>query len=293
MDQEIAAFWDRTLSELGAVPPAAQLEPAPQMGGREYTTSRLVLTSWQGVRLRGWYSVPNGSHQRRLPAVLAVPGYSGAKPIPVHLVQLGYAVLTLFPRAQGESLAEWQLEGGATKLTWHLTDRQRYYYRGAYADCVRGLDFLASRPEVDPGRIGMWGRSQGGGLSLVTAALDGRLRAAVGEEPFLCSFPEAIASVRTAPYVELSDWLEQHPEQRDAALATLRFFDPLTLAERIECPALVSIGLLDEVCPQRTIAPVFEAIRCQKALLVYPDLSHAASDDFNRHATHWLDRYLG
>lgn len=293
MDHDIAAFWDRTLTELAAVPLDARLEPAPQLSGREYTTSRLVLTSWQGVRLRGWYSVPNGRSRRRRPAVLAVPGYSGAKPIPVHLVQLGYAVLTLFPRAQGESLAEWRLEEGATKLTWHLTDRDRYYYRGAYADCVRGVDFLAGRPEVDPGRIGMWGRSQGGGLSLVTAALDRRLAATVGEEPFLCNFPEAIASVRTAPFVELSDWLARHPQERDAALATLRCFDPVSLAGRIECPTLVSIGLQDEVCPRRTIEPAFAAIRCQKALLVYPDLAHAASDDFNRHATHWLDRYLG
>ena len=50
-------------------------------------------------------------------------------------------------------------------------------------DCVRRIDFLASRPEVDAARLGMWSRSQGGGLTLATAALEQRLRVAVAEEP--------------------------------------------------------------------------------------------------------------
>ena len=37
---------------------------------------------------------------------------------------IGFAVLTLYPRAQGESKKEWDLPHG-TKLTYHPTDRQR------------------------------------------------------------------------------------------------------------------------------------------------------------------------
>ena len=46
-------------------------------------------------------------------------------------------------------------------------------------DCLRGIDFLTSRAEVDPSRIGVLGFSQGGGLTLATAALDSRVKAAV------------------------------------------------------------------------------------------------------------------
>ena len=157
-EQEIDRFWEQTLSELDGVPMNAQIEPAPAQSGREYTTSRVTLTSWGGVRVRAWYSAPKDAPRRRFSAVVALPGYSGNKPIPVHLVQQGYAVLTLYPRGQGESRAEWDLEAG-TKLTYHVTDRNRYYYRGAYADCVRGVDFLVSREEIDAERIGAWGRS--------------------------------------------------------------------------------------------------------------------------------------
>jgi cephalosporin-C deacetylase len=207
-------------------------------------------------------------------------------------VQQGYAVLTLYPRGQGESRAEWELEE-ATKLTYHPTDRDRYYYRGGYADCVRGIDFLTSREEVDGERIGMWGRSQGGGLTLVTASLDTRLKAGVAEEPFLCNYPVAIEVGKKRPYVELSEYLSAHPSDREAVLATLDYFDPMSLAAWITCPVLVNIGMKDETCPFQTIIPVFEKIQSQKALMVYPELGHSPCTDFNNHAQNWLARYIG
>ncbi len=289
---DLADFWARTIEELGRWDLKSELAPAPDHSGREFVTYEVVLESYQGKRLRGWYSVPNDRRpQTRLPAVLAVPGYGGDKPIPFHLVMSGFAVFTLYPRAQGESIPEWDLESG-TKLTYHLEDKDLYYYRGAYMDCLRGLDFLCSREEVDPGRLGMWSRSQGGGFTLATAALDSRLRVAVAEEPFLCNFPLSI-DVATQPYQELGDYLAQDPERRQSMLDTLAYFDALNLAPWISCPTLVDVGLKDVVCPYDTIVPVFEKIPGPKAIHVYPDLDHNPCTDFNAHAMSWLHRYLG
>jgi cephalosporin-C deacetylase len=285
------AFWRATRVELDRVDPAPQLVPAPEQSAREYMTQSVVLTGHGGTRLRGWFSVPKDPPRSgRFPALLAVPGYSGEKAIPALAVLAGFAVLTLFPRAQGESKKEWDLPHG-TKLTYHPTDRERFYYRAGYMDCVRGIDFLAARPEVDPDRIGMWSRSQGGGFTLATASLDRRIGAAVAEEPFLCNYPVAV-EVTTNPYVELHDYLRAHPEQREAVLATLAYFDPLNMVDEIACPTLVNVGRRDETCPYRTIAPVFERIRALKALVVYPELGHSSCTDFNVQALAWLNRYL-
>jgi cephalosporin-C deacetylase len=289
---DLHAFWQRTIESLQQIPLRATCTHAPPQSGREYVTSLVQLDSFEGKRLRAWYTVPKDPVPGGgLPAVLAVPGYGGDKPIPTHLAVSGLAVLTLYPRGQGESCQEWTLEH-STKLTYHLTDKERFYYRGAYMDCVRGLDFLASRPEVDATRLGMWSRSQGGGLTLATAALDQRLRVAVAEEPFLCNYPVAI-TVTSRPYVELHDYVADHPEARQAILDTLAYFDPLHLAPSIQCPTLVNVGMRDEVCPASTILPVFERITAPKALHVYPDLTHTPCTDFNAHTMHWLGRYLG
>ena len=290
--EDLEAFWNATRNELDRTPLSPSLEEEPGLGGREFITYSVSLDSYQGARLRGWYSVPKDPPPGgRFPGVLAVPGYGGAKPIPTHLVMSGFAVLTLFPRGQGESRQEWELEH-STKLTYHVTDKDRYYYRGGYMDCIRGVDFLCQRNDVDSSRVGMWSRSQGGGLTLATAALDSRLRAAVAEEPFLCNFPVSI-DITTTPYKELSDYVAQHPEQREQVLETLAYFDPLNLAPRISCPTLVNIGMMDETCPYGTVMPVFEKILGVKAVYVYPDLVHTPCSDFNAHAMARLRRYLG
>ena len=46
-------------------------------------------------------------------------------------------------------------------------------------DDIRTLDYLASRPEVDPNRIGCVGLSVGGYRSFMLAALDPRIKVAV------------------------------------------------------------------------------------------------------------------
>ena len=288
----IASFWDSTKAKLAEIEPSPSLELAEEQSGREFVTYEVVMSSFGGQHIRAWYSLPKDlPSSGKLPAVMAVPGYAGEKPIPTHLVLNGYAVLTLYPRGQGESKADWQLESG-TKLTYHVTDPQRYYYRGAYMDCVRGLDFLSSRPEVDGARLGMWSRSQGGGLTLATASLDSRLAVAVAEEVFLSNYPVAI-TLKSSPYKELGDYAEAHLEVRDEILSTLEYFDTLSLVDTIQCPTLVNIGMEDQTCPYATIMPVFERIRAPKAIIIYPELAHSPCTDFNVHALNWLQRYIG
>lgn len=289
---DLAEFWSETVKELARTPMNQSLEEAPEQSARDFVTQRLVMDSFQGKRIRGWYSVPKDTPPGGgLPAILAVPGYGGTKAIPTHLVMAGFAVLTLYPRAQGESLQEWDLEDG-TKLTYNVTDKDKYYYRGGYMDCLRGLDFLCAQPEVDASRLGMWSRSQGGGFTLATASLDSRLRVAVAEEPFLCNYPESI-KITTSPYGELNNYVAEHPQERQAVLDTLAYFDPLNLVQDITCPTLVDIGMKDETCPFHTIMPVFEKITAPKGLHIYPDLAHTPCTDFNAHAMNWLRRYLG
>lgn len=285
-------FWENTLALLAKEDLQVMMKPAPEQSGREYETHLVSMCSFEGRRIRAWFTVPKDrTPGRRFPAVMALPGYGGDKAIPTHLAMLGYAVLTLYPRGQGESVAEWQLDH-STKLTYNLKDPERYYYRGAYMDCVRGVDFLCSREEIDPERIGVWGRSQGGGLTLATVALDRRPRAAIAEEPFLCNYPLSV-DIPTSPYSELRDYLAEHPGDRADVLSTLSYFDPLNTAEDIQCPVLLNIGMKDDICPYNTIMPVFESIKAPKAMVVYPDLAHEPCSDFNLHILGWLARYIG
>jgi cephalosporin-C deacetylase-like acetyl esterase len=74
------------------------------------TIHRVIMSSFEGQRIRAWYTVPTGQPPTQgWPAIMEVPGYGGIMPLPVHLVQYGYATLSLYPRSQGESLKGWEI----------------------------------------------------------------------------------------------------------------------------------------------------------------------------------------
>ena len=89
----------------------------------------------------------------------------------------GYACLVFDYRHFGES------EGEPRELL--SLARQREDWRAA-------VEFARSLPEVDPGRVVVWGTSFGGGHAIVTAADDGDIVAAVVQ----CPFTDGLASAR-------------------------------------------------------------------------------------------------
>jgi cephalosporin-C deacetylase len=155
----------------------------------------------------------------------------------------GYAALSIAPRGKLRSLAQFN-PGYPNLLTHNIVDRHTYAYRGFYVDCWRGVDFLFSRPEVDPECIGVTGSSQGGGLTITTAAMRPEIRAAAAGPPYLCGFLDAIELTHTYPYEEINDFLRRHPDSQSAVEETVQYFDGINFADRIRCPIIVNIGLL-------------------------------------------------
>lgn len=94
-------------------------------------------------------------------AVILFPGATRSEEARM-LIRHGYGVLLLDPRGQGRS------EGDTVR--W-AGDR----------DLIGGVDYLRSRPDVDPERIGGFGFSVGGEILLEAAAKSRRLKAVVSE----------------------------------------------------------------------------------------------------------------
>lgn len=294
---EITKFWEFSKAKLSESPIEATMDPVAEWADRTLTVYRVTMTSFEDVKIRAWYTVPNGTPPSRgWPAILEVPSYTGNHVLPGYYARFGYASLSLYPRGQGESMHEWQLDQDVPKLLYKITDRDSYYYRGAYMDCIRGLDFLEGRPEVDGLRMAVTGASQGGGLALATASLDKRLKAAVPRLPWLCNFPEG-AKWTGHPYSQLHDYLEENPENREIVMENLSYFDNLNLADGIACPLLTCAAIKDSVHPYHTIMPVFEKIEAVKRIIVYADADGLEvgqiNVDFNRHTMDWLERYMG
>ena len=150
---------------------------------RLYVTANLYLPDAEG----------------RHPAILGPLGHStngkawaSYQKLFSNLARKGYVVLAYDPFGQGERIeypgprtGQSALGGGTSE---HEYAGRRLILLGANFglfrvwDGIRGIDFLLTRAEVDPERIGCCGQSGGGTLTQFLAALDSRIRVAVVSE---------------------------------------------------------------------------------------------------------------
>ncbi len=138
-------------------------------------TRYAVAYPGDGLRLTAMLNVPNGdSPGAKFPVIILNHGYVEPDQFPTgsyiraeadYLARSGY--LTLSPDYRGYSGAEGDAEAASP------TFRGMYSFRANYAvDVLNLLNALPTLPQADPERIGMWGHSMGGGVTLKVLAVD-------------------------------------------------------------------------------------------------------------------------
>ncbi len=265
------AFWDSLLQQAQSIPLNPTCELIPLRSTPEVDVFLVHYDSLDGVRIAGWYCLPR-ERSGKLSAIVFMPGYIGEPDIPRAAVSKGYATFGVITRGKLRSNSQFN-PGFPGLLTHNIVDRNTYSYRGLYIDASRAIDFLLARDEIDARRIGVTGGSQGGGLTIATAALRPEIRAAVAAAPFPCGIMRSAELARTYPFQEIRDYLRVHPEREPAVAETLAYFDGIHFASRIRCPIMVHYGLQDSICPAESIVAACEAITAEEKH-IYPYDGH-------------------
>ena len=169
------SFWDGVLAELAAIPLDASTTADPLRSTDAVKVCQATYRSLGGLEIFAWYALP-AAGDGPFPAILHLPGYKSEPALRRDWGAKGVAVLSVAVRGKLPSSGEFN-PGYPGLLTSGVGDRDTYSYKGVIADCVRGVDFLLSRPEIDAERIYCCGSSQGGGLTLITSALRSEIKA--------------------------------------------------------------------------------------------------------------------
>jgi uncharacterized protein len=242
---------------------------SPAIYAAELEHREVVIWS-EGVRLAGDVFQPAGlDENEKLPGILLVTGWGGAKKnlnraYAPQFAELGFVVLTFDFKGWGESNGPLLLQSplpGAQETTevsikaGHVRDIVDPF--SMLEDTRAALHYLVGEGNVDSSRIGIWGTSYGGGLSLVTAANDSRIRALVSQ----IGAVDNLANLSMIPAAAASKWETQRargeipafpgPESKNPALkgypdyVRMKRYDPAAWWDRIEIPVL-SIDAEDE-----------------------------------------------
>ena len=262
------AFWEQTLAELAAVAPDYKFTLLEDHSNDVRKSYRVDMKSFGGEQVSGLLLLPTA--EGKYPAVISYMGYGSdvwyADPSsnPDRIEFMLCIRNQAFNRAPGEK-DDWCTRG--------LGDEYAYYYRGAFADAVRAIDFVCSLPQTDTERVVAYGESQGGALTLVAASLDHRLKAIAPSAPFLNDYKD---------YFVLADWpgnwYIQAAKERGISdedlYRCLSYFDVKNFTDRIQCPVLMAIGLQDTVCPPHTNFAGYNQIKTEKSWICYPAAGH-------------------
>ncbi len=213
--------------------------------------SRLWIETLPGLELYGMLFVPHGGGHR--PLVISQHGGMGTPELCSGLYgPSNYNDMTRRVLRQGAVVFAPQLllwaDTYGPKVDRPLLDGRMKQLGGSIAaleifQLQRSLDYLVTRPEVDPTRVGMIGLSYGGFYTLFTAAVETRIRAALSS----CFFNDR------AKYA-WADWAWPG--------AAMRFMDAEVAA--LVCPRAlwVEVGERDELFTVETARA--EARRVQK-----------------------------
>jgi len=177
-----------------------------------YRIEHIVYESQPEFYVTSSMFIPSGLRRRdKAPAVIYVSGHSeeGYRSavylnVITNLVKKGFIVFAFDPVGQGERLQYFDAKTGKSTIGGPTSEHS---YSGAQAfitgssqarymiwDGIRAVDYLLTRKEVDPARIGITGRSGGGTQSSYMSAMDERIYAAAPEN-YLTNFTRLLQTI--------------------------------------------------------------------------------------------------
>jgi len=175
-----------------------------------YRVENVIYESLPGFYVTASLFIPENV-KKPVPAILFCSGHStGAYRLPsyqlplLNLVKKGFIVLAIDPIGQGERLQyvdseKRELSLGSSTMEHSYPSAQVFLIGKSIAryflwDGIRGIDYLVSRKEVDPKRIGVHGLSGGGTQTAYISALDERV-AASAPAGYITSYKRLMESV--------------------------------------------------------------------------------------------------
>lgn len=297
-----AEYRRQLLEMLGLDPMPAKTDLSPVVTGT-IEKSGVIVERLHFQSMPGLYVTANLyrpiNQQGPLPAILYVCGHGGEKQNGVSLgnkthyqhhgawfARNGYVCLTIDTVQLGE--LEGIHHGTYREKMWWWNNRG-YSSAGVEAyNCLRSLDYLQSRDEVDGDRIGVTGRSGGGAYSWWIAAIDERIKVAV-----------PVAGITSLRNHVVDGCVEGHCDCM-YMVNTYRWDYPMVAALVAPRPLLISNSDKDGIFPLDGVTDVYWKVRKiydlydanDKLGLQITEGPHKDTQELRIAAFRWMNRFL-
>ena len=284
-------FWDNAKKELAKVPMDARMRLLPERCTGNVNVYEVNLGNINNSRWYGILCTPK--KEGKYPALFIPPG-AGVRPYYGEVGMAERGIITFqvgihgIPVTMDESVYS-NLREGALKgyQGYNLDNKDNFYYKRVYMGCIRSIDFLASLPQYDGVNMGVTGGSQGGALTIVTTALDSRVKVLAAHYP-------AMADMTGFLNGRAGGWpLFFYPgygvvnNVKDKA-ETIGYYDVVNFAKQLKVEGLYTWGFNDEVVPPTSMYSAYNSISAPKQLVLNLETGHYDIPETNSKMYDWL-----
>lgn len=284
-------YWEKALAELDNTAPNVQ-KTKSEFQAPNVDCYDMYFTGTKGAKIYCKHLMPRKT-EGKIPAVLAFHGYSGCSHDWLSYLPYayaGFAVFALDARGQGGKSEDVGGVQGNTlngQIIRGLMDEDphKLYFRDVFLDTVQMARIAMNMEEVDETRVGAFGGSQGGALTLACAALEPRIAKAAPQYPFLCDYKRVWEmDMAERAYADIKRFFRDRDprhEREEEYFTKLGYIDLQYLAPRIKADLVMFTGLMDDVCPPSTQFAAYNKMTCNKRSVIYPDFGHEGLPDSN------------
>ncbi len=273
LPSDFEAFWNKGKEELSEIPVNPVLTLMPDRCTDKVNVYHVQIDNIHG-KIFGVLCVPK--EKGKYPAVLNVPG-AGIRPYygRVDQAEKGLVSFTIgihgIPVNMDQSVYQ-NLMQGALRNYWtmNLDDKDNAYYRRVYLGCVRAVDFIETLDSFDGENIAVTGGSQGGALSIITAALDDRI-------DYLAAFYPALSDLTGFLHERAGGWPQMFKDDftnKKEKIETSKYFDVVNFARFVKVKGWYSWGYNDFVCPPASMYAAYNVINGPKELHLFQESQH-------------------
>lgn len=275
MPADFKEFWTKELEEARHTPLMPETTLLPE---RCTSTVNVYHVSFNanrwGSRFYGILCVPKA--EGKYPALLRVPG-AGVRPYGGDTYTAEQGAITLEVGIHGIPVTMQQhvydnLMSGALNNYWTFgnTDLKGFYYNRVIKGALRAVDFICQMPQYNGKSLGVTGSSQGGALSVITAALDPRVTFYAAVHPAMCDH-EAYTKKRACGWPHYFYYKGSVDEKE---LNVVRYYDVANFARCLTVPGWFAWGYNDDVCPPTSMHATYNAITAPKEFHPYLETAH-------------------
>lgn len=296
MPPDFISFWKKEIAKLSEIPIDPKLELLKEKSNELVNVYHVSFQNNEiGSRIYGILCVPK--KEGKYPAVVRFPG-AGLRPHFGNLELASKGVITLAIGIHGipvnmDTTIYSALYKGTLKKYPHfnLESKDDYYFKRIYLGCIRALDFIYTLPKFDGTTLAVTGVSQGGALSIVTAALDPRVKSILVYCPALAELTGFFHN-RAAGWPHLFNETNRKLSSTKEKVETAAYYDIVNFAKYVKAPGYYSWGFNDEITPPTSMYSMYNNISGSKILFIDPEVSHTVSTLQANNGNKWIEEIL-